>query len=121
MDELNRPASGGAGQADLSAKLAKLAGEDRRVLGGKQTVGYMFFDGSRDFNIDGHKELFNDSILKISLPLQSRYNFFAGIWDIVDDFLVGGINVGNILRFYLGRSTVNTGGYPVFDEFTVFV
>ncbi|MBR5410246.1 MAG: MFS transporter [Clostridia bacterium] len=91
MDELNHIASEGSEQEDLSAKLAKLAGEDRRVLSGKQTVGYMFFDGSRNFNIDGHKELFNDSILKISLPLQSRYNFFAGIWDIVDDFLVGGI------------------------------
>ncbi len=75
----------------VNSRLHELVDVDRRVLTRKQTVGYMLFDGSRDFNIDGHKDLFIDSILKISLTLQSRYNIFAGIWDIVDDFLVGGI------------------------------
>ncbi len=75
----------------VNAQLHELVDVDRRVLNRKDTLGYMLFDGSRGFNIDGHKDLFNDSILKISLRLQAGYNIFAGIWDIVDDFIVGGI------------------------------
>ena len=75
----------------VSARLHELVDVDRRILNRRQTLGYMFFDGSRGFNIDGHKDLFVDSILKISLKKQSDYNIIAGVWDIVDDFIVGGV------------------------------
>ena len=91
MDNRNIAASEVQEMRCVSAKLHELVDVDRRILNRRQTLGYMLFDGSRGFNIDGHKDLFVDSILKISLKLQSRYNIFAGVWDIVDDFLVGGI------------------------------
>ena len=75
----------------VNAKLRELVDVDRRVINKKQTLGYMLFDGSRGFNIDGHKDLFNDGVLKLSLSFQSTYNMIAGIWDIVDDFLVASI------------------------------
>ncbi len=75
----------------VNSKLRELVDVDRRVISKKQTLGYMLFDGSQGFNIDGHKELFNDSILKLGLQFQSKYNIVAGVWDILDDFLVADV------------------------------
>ena len=41
------------------------------MISRKQTIGYMLFDGSTGLNIDGHKDLFTNSILKISFDYQS--------------------------------------------------
>lgn len=76
---------------EVNRALHKMVDVDRRVVSRKETVGYMVFDASRDFNINGHKSLFTESILKISLDFQSYYNIFAGIWDIFDDIVIGGI------------------------------
>ena len=76
---------------EVNRKLAKLVEVDRRVVSRKETIGYMLFDGSQGFNVNGHKELYNNGYIKISLQKQSLYNLIAGIWDIVDDFIVGGI------------------------------
>lgn len=76
---------------EINHRLAKLVEVDRRLVSRKETIGYMIFDGTQGFNVNGHKELFNNSYIKISLEKQSLFNFIAGIWDIVDDFLVGGI------------------------------
>ena len=97
---------------EVNGKLHELVDVDRRVLDRRQTIGYMLFDGSRDFNIDGHKDLFQDSILKISFPLQSSFNFFAGIWDIVDDFIVGSIIEKTRTRWGKFVPYIFVGGLP---------
>ena len=76
---------------EANERLHTLVDADRRVLSRKQTIGYMIFDGSRDFNIDKHKDLFLNSILKVDFDLQARANVIGGVWDIVDDFIVGSI------------------------------
>ena len=76
---------------EVNRALAKLVDVDRRVVSRKETIGYMLFNANNSFNIDGHKSLFIDSILKIGLEKQSIYNAIAGVWDIVDDFFIGGI------------------------------
>ena len=96
----------------VNAELRELVDVDRRVLSRKQTIGYMFLDGSRSFHIDGHKDLFNDSILKISLKLQSRYNFFAGVWDIVDDFIVSALMEKTRTRWGKFVPYIFVGGLP---------
>ncbi len=75
----------------VNGQLHTLVDVDRRVLNRRQTLAYMLFDGSRDFNIDGHKDLFLEGILQVSYGLQARYNVFAGVWDIADDFIVGAL------------------------------
>lgn len=97
----------------VNAQLRQLVDVDRRVINRRQTIGYMLFDGSRGFNIDGHKDLFVDSILKISLPLQSKYNIVAGIWDIVDDLLVGGIIEKTRTRWGKFVPYIFIGGIPL--------
>ena len=104
----------------VNAQLHELVDVDRRVLTRKQTIGYMIFDGTRDFNIDGHKDLFADSILKISLKLQARYNFFAGIWDIVDDFLVSAIVEKTRTRWGKFVPYLFVGGLPYALVSTLF-
>ncbi len=76
---------------EVSRQLEKMVRVDRRVVSRKETIGYMLFDGSSGFNIDSQKELFVDSILKIDLGKQSIYNAIAGVWDVVDDIIIGGI------------------------------
>ncbi|MBQ6019046.1 MAG: MFS transporter [Clostridia bacterium] len=75
----------------VNKQLEKLVNVDRRVVSRKETIGYMLFEANNDFNINGHKSLFTDSILKISLDKQALFNGIAGVWDIVDDLLIGGI------------------------------
>ncbi len=76
---------------EVTKLLGKMTTADRRVVSRRETIGYMFFDGSAGFNIDGQKELYVDSILKIGLSKQSLYNVFAGVWDVVDDIIIGGV------------------------------
>ncbi len=76
---------------EVDRALEKLVNVDRRVVSRKETIGYMLFEANNDFNINGHKSLFVDSILKIDLDKQSLFNAIAGVWDIVDDLLIGGI------------------------------
>ena len=95
MSELNRQqaieiAEHGSDE-DVVKHLRKLTRVDRRVVSRKETIGYMFFDGSSGFNIDGQKELFVDSILHIGLRKQSQFNIIAGVWDVVDDIVIGSI------------------------------
>ena len=76
---------------EVRRQLGKMTTVDRRVVSRKETIGYMLFDGSAGFNIDQQRELFIDSILKIHLNKQSLFNVFAGVWDVVDDIVIGGI------------------------------
>lgn len=75
--------------AEVNKQLRQLTDVDRRVISRKETVGYILFDSFRGFNIDGHKDLFTDSVLKIDFNLQSVNNIIGGIWDFIDDFIVG--------------------------------
>ena len=97
---------------EVNRELRQLVDVDRRVINRKQTIGYMLFDGSRGFNIDGHKDLFNDSILKINLDLQSKYNIFAGVWDVVDDFIVSFIIEKTRTRWGKFIPYIFLGGFP---------
>lgn len=76
---------------EVEKKLQKMVRVDRRVVSRKETIGYMLFDGSAGFNINGQEELYVDSVLKISLRKQAIYNAIGGVWDVVDDILIGGI------------------------------
>ncbi|MBO4893683.1 MAG: MFS transporter [Clostridia bacterium] len=76
---------------EVNRQLRQYTDVDRRVVSRKETIGYILFDSFRGFNINGHKDIFAETILKIDLNLLSVYNAFAGVWDIVDDFIIGGI------------------------------
>ncbi|MBR2414491.1 MAG: MFS transporter [Clostridia bacterium] len=62
---------------------------DRRCITRKETIGFMLYSASLEFNLNGQKELFRDSVLKVSFNKQSIYNSIGGIWDCVNDILIG--------------------------------
>lgn len=96
----------------VNNQLKSLVDADRRVMSKKETVGYVLFESNRGFNIDGHKDLFNDSILKISFDFQIIYNTIAGIWDFVDDFIVSFIVEKTRTRWGKFIPYIFMGGIP---------
>ena len=62
---------------------------ERRVITRKETIGFMLYSASSNFNLNAQKELYRDSVLKISFNKQSIYNSIGGIWDCVNDILIG--------------------------------
>ena len=112
MNEKNGILSEAEELEKVNGQLRELVDVDRRVIHKKETIAYMVFDSSRSFNIDGHKDLFNDSILKISLAKQSAYNVFAGIWDIADDLIVANVVEKTRTRWGKFIPWVFAGGLP---------
>ena len=62
---------------------------DRRCISRREVVGYILYDAAQSFNLDGQKETFVDSILGISFNFQSLARTFGGIWDVINDLLIG--------------------------------
>ena len=56
---------------EINGKLRELVDVDRRVISRKETISYILFNSAKGFNIDGHKDLFTDSILHIGFNLVS--------------------------------------------------
>lgn len=96
----------------VNEQLRQLVDVDRRVISRKETLGYMFFDGSKGFNIDNHKDLFTDSIIKISFNFQTIFNIIGGIWDVVDDFIVSAVVEKTRTRWGKFIPYIFVGGFP---------
>lgn len=97
---------------EVNGKLRELVDVDRRVISRKETISYILFNSARGFNIDGHKDLFTDSILKIDFNLQSISNTIGSVWDIVDDFLVAFIVEKTRTRWGKFIPYIFLGGIP---------
>ena len=111
LDKINDIAQNGS-DAQVNEQLRQMVDADRRVISRNETIAYMFFKGSQGMNIDGHKDLFNDSVLKLNLDFQSKYNIFAGIWDIVDDLIVTNIIEKSRTRWGKFIPYIFMGGFP---------
>ena len=96
----------------VNSQLKELVDADRRVISKKETIGYILFNAFVGFNIDGHKDLFVDSVLKIDLNFQSMNNVIGGIWDFIDDFIVSFIVEKTRTRWGKFVPYVFLGGIP---------
>jgi len=65
--------------------------QDRRYVGTKETLAYILFDVSKNFNIDLYSERFIFDVLKIDLSLLAVVNFINTIWDVINDTFTGAI------------------------------
>ena len=111
LEKIDNIAKSGS-DCEVNEQLRQMVDADRRVISRNETIAYMFFNGSQGMNIDGHKDLFNDSVLKLSLDFQSKYNIFAGIWDIVDDLIVTGLVEKTRTRWGKFIPYIFLGGFP---------
>lgn len=96
----------------VNDQLKELVDADRRVISKKETIGYILFNAFQGFNIDGHKDLFVDSVLKIDFNLQSMNNVIGGVWDFIDDFVVSFIVEKTRTRWGKFIPYVFLGGIP---------
>jgi Na+/melibiose symporter-like transporter len=65
--------------------------QDRRYLGKKETFAYVLFDVSQSFNINAYQERFIFDVLKIDFLYLSIINLFGGIWDVINDVIIGAV------------------------------
>ncbi|MCL2300295.1 MAG: MFS transporter [Firmicutes bacterium] len=63
----------------------------RRYVGGRESMAYVLFDSSKSFNIDEYKTRFVTDVLKINLDWNAAISLVNGIWDIVNDGLLGAL------------------------------
>lgn len=111
LDFINDIAKNGTDE-QVNEQLRQMVDTDRRVISRNETIAYMFFNGSQGLNIDGHKDLFNDSVLKLDLDFQSKYNVVAGVWDIVDDLIVTNVIEKTRTRWGKFIPYIFVGGFP---------
>ncbi|HOJ35388.1 MAG TPA: MFS transporter [Clostridiales bacterium] len=63
----------------------------RRYVNRKETIAYVLFDSSKSFNIDEYQTRFIIDVLKIDLYWNTTINFINGIWDVINDSILGSL------------------------------
>ncbi|HOL78959.1 MAG TPA: MFS transporter, partial [Clostridiales bacterium] len=65
--------------------------ENRRYVGKKETIAYILFDFAQNFTINKYNERFIFDVVRIDFAFQAFTNFVGGIWDVVNDTIIGAI------------------------------
>ena len=60
-------------------------------VGTKETIAYLFNDFSNAFNISGWNTRFKWDVVKIDFGVEAIVNIFTGVWDVLNDVLIGGL------------------------------
>lgn len=63
--------------------------QDRRYVGNKETVAYLLNDFSNSFNIHGFDNRFIWDVVKIDFKIQAFVGIFTGLWDVINDPIIG--------------------------------
>lgn len=63
--------------------------QDRRYVGNKETVAYLLNDFSNSFNIHGFDNRFIWDVVKIDFRIQAFVGIFTGLWDVINDPIIG--------------------------------
>ena len=63
--------------------------QDRRYVGTKETMAYLLFDASQEFNINAYEDRFIFDVLKIDLDKLSIIKAINSVWDIINDVFSG--------------------------------
>ncbi len=71
----------------MAQKLA--VDHNRRYVGTRETIGYVLYDSSKTININAYDQRFMLDVVKISFVKQSQIGLINGIWDIINDGLIG--------------------------------
>ncbi|MBR3767817.1 MAG: MFS transporter [Clostridia bacterium] len=65
--------------------------ENRRYVGGKETLGFVLWDSAQSLNINTYSTRFITNIVKIDLGYQTIQKTINSIWDIVNDVFTAAI------------------------------
>ncbi len=62
---------------------------NRRYVGQKERIGYLLNDVAASFNINKYKDRFIYDIVKLDFDFLAVFGLLAGIWDTINDTVVG--------------------------------
>ncbi len=62
---------------------------NRRYVGVRETLAYLLNDVSNSFNIGQYNDRFIWDVVKIDFGVQAVVNIFTGIWDVINDSVIG--------------------------------
>lgn len=65
--------------------------ENRRYVGTKETVAYIFNDFSASFNIGKYGNRFIWDVVKIDFKIAGIVGLFTGAWDVINDTFIGAV------------------------------
>ena len=65
--------------------------ENRRYVGGKETLGFVLWDAAQSLNINTYSTRFITNIVKIDLGYQTIVKLINSVWDIVNDVFTAAI------------------------------
>jgi len=86
----------------------------RRYVGGRESMSYVLFSSSKTFHINEYQTRFVIDVLKIDLAWNSVISLINGIWDVINDGLLGALvdkthtRWGKFKPYLLLYSTVGT-------------
>jgi len=86
----------------------------RRYVGGRESMSYVLFSSSKTFHINEFQTRFVVDVLKIDLAWNSVISLVNGIWDVVNDGLLGALidktytRWGKFRPYLLAYSTIGT-------------
>jgi len=63
----------------------------RRYLGGRESMSYVLFSSSKTFHINQFQTRFVVEVLKIDLAWNAMISLINGIWDVINDGLLGAV------------------------------
>ena len=86
----------------------------RRYVGGRESMSYVLFSSSKTFHINEYQTRFVIDVLKIDLGWNAVISLINGIWDVINDGLLGALvdktstRWGKFKPYLLLYSTVGT-------------
>jgi len=63
----------------------------RRYISGKESMAFVLFSSSKGFNIEGYKTNFVLKVLHLDMAWASIIGLVNGIWDVINDGLLGAL------------------------------
>ena len=78
-----------AAQTAAEEEALKYVHQDRRYVGTKETLGYVLNEFSNNFNINKYYNRFIWDVVRIDFMISAKVNAFTGIWDVVNDIIIG--------------------------------
>ena len=61
----------------------------RRYVGGRESMAYVLYDSAKTFNINDYRVRFVTDVLKLDMGWNSMIGLVNGVWDILNDGILG--------------------------------
>jgi len=71
--------------------MAAESNQHRRYIGGKENMSFVLYSSSKFFHINDYENLFIVKVLRLDMYWNSLIALIKGIWDVVNDGMIGAV------------------------------